>query len=368
MSVKASELADFLASTLSDYPKNTFNVAWDNNVYEACRVYQEERYVVDGGTDIKRKVQLSTSGAAKYRRYYDVDNPTVADTMKTITVPWTRLSTDYSWDDLELLQNIKSSVKGYLRLMTEKRVDALHDLANLIEERFWKTPTNSSDELYPYGVPYYINMLNADVTAAGFSGKTIRFQDGTTSTTCAGIDADAEEKWRNYAFTYSAIDNELLKKLRFAFIETSFKAPLFVTDPDEVRKSPKRFYTDHANVASLQDLADAKDDNHSGKDVLGNIMMDSGGLVFINRYPVVPIKQLNDATDIVTSDTTSPIYFVDFEQFIPVVHDGYWMEEKEPMWSRDQHTTFTIYIDGAHNNLCKNRRGVGFVGHLAITS
>ena len=31
MSVKASELADFLASTLSDYPKNTFNVAWDNN-------------------------------------------------------------------------------------------------------------------------------------------------------------------------------------------------------------------------------------------------------------------------------------------------------------------------------------------------
>ena len=368
MSVKASQLADFIASTLSDFPKNTFEVGWDNQEYEACRIFQQERMVIDGGVDIKRKVQLSESGAAHYRRYYDTDNPTVVDTMKTITVPWTRLSTDFSWDDLELLQNIKSSVKGYLKIMQEKRVSALHSLANVIEDRFWKTPTNANDDLYPYGVPYYINMLNADITAAGFSGQTIRYQDGTTGTSCAGIDASTESKWRNYAFTYNAIDNALLKKLRVAFIETNFKAPLFINDPAEIRRGTKRFYTDFDNVAALQDLVDAKDDNHSGKDVLGNIRMDDGGLVFINRHPVVPVAKLNDVTDVVTSDTTSPIYFVDFSKFVPVVHDGYWMEEGEPMVDRGQHTTFTIYVDGAHNNLCLNRRGCGFVGHLAITS
>ena len=369
MSVKATDLADFLASTLSDYPKNVFEVGWDNQSYEACRIFQKERMVIDGGTDIKRKVQLDASGAAHYRRYYDVDNPTVVDTMKTITVPWKRLSTDYSWDDLELLQNIKNSAKGYLKIMTEKRTAALHSLANLIEEKFWLTPTNSDiDDLFPYGVPYYINMLNADASAAGFSGQTIRYQDGTTGTNCAGIDAANEEKWRNYAFTYSAIDNALLKSLRVAFINTNFKAPLFINDPAAIQRGAKRFYTDFDNTAALQDLVDAKDDNHRSKDVLGNIRMDDGGLVFINRHPVVPIAQLNSVTDIVTSDTTSPIYFVDFSQFTPVVHDGYWMEESEPMVDRGQHTTFTIFIDGAHNILCKNKRTVGFVGHLPITS
>jgi len=38
---------------------------------------------------------------------------------------------------------------------------------DLIEERFWKTPTSAADDLYPYGIPYYLNMLDADSTTAG---------------------------------------------------------------------------------------------------------------------------------------------------------------------------------------------------------
>jgi hypothetical protein len=89
---------------------------------------------------------------------------------------------------------------------------------------------------------------------------------------------------------------------------------------------------------------------------MGNIRMDEGGLVYINRLAVVPIPQLNDAAN-------SPIYTVDFSKFLPVVHDGYWMEEKEPMTDRGQHTTYTVFLDGAHNNLCLNRRTCGFVLH-----
>lgn len=367
MAVKATELADLIASTISDFPDQEFEVAWDNINYEFCRIYQNERMVIDGGTDIKRKVMLDNSGAAHYRRYYESDNPTVADLMKTITVPWTRLSTDYSWDDLELLHN-KNSAKGFINLLKQRRVDGLWALADLIEDRGWKTPTNSGDDLYPYGVPYYINMLNSDVTTAGFSGQTIRYQDGTTGTTCAGIDASTEAKWRNYAFTYSAIDNSFLKKVRIAFMETNFKVPLIINDPAKTANAAKRFYTDLDNTAALQELVDAKDDRHSGKDVLGNIKMDDSGLVYINRLPVVPITNLVSATDIPTTDSTSPIYCIDFAKFRPVVHDGYWMRETEPMVDRGQHTTFTVYLDGAHNNLCLNRRTVGFVGHLPITA
>ena len=367
MSVKDSELADMISLTLDDLPKQYFEVTWTNQDYEACRIYQNDRMVIDGGEQITRKAMLDPLGNARYRRNYDTDEPQVGDVMHTIRVPWTRLSVDYSWDDFELLRN-KNNVKGFIDLLQTKRIEGLWSLADLIEERFWKTPTSATDDLYPYGVPYYCRMLDADSTTAGFSGQTIRYQDGTTGTSCAGIDAAVETKWKNYAATYTTIDNAFLKTFRLAYMKGRFKAPLFINDPSQARAHMKRIYSNWDVVADLQDLADAKDDNHTGKEVLGNITMDDGGYIFLNRTPVVPIPQLDGATDPVTSDTTNPIYCVDFKYFIPYVHDGYWMNEGEPQEDRGQHTTFTVFVDGAHNNLCTNTRAASFVLHNPITS
>jgi len=291
----------------------------------------------------------------------------VGAVMYTITVPWTQIGTNYSWDKVEIMRN-KNSAKGFIDLLKTRRIDGLWSLAKLIENRAWKSPNNSTDDLNPYGVPYYINMLNADVTAAGFSGQTIRYQDGTTGTACAGLDAATYDKWRNYAATYTAVNNDLLKTIRKACLLTNFKAPLFINDPAQMRSGAKRFYCDADTGVDLQDLADARDDNHTGNEVLGNIRIDDTGMVMINRLPCAYIPQLNGVTDPVTGDATSPIYYCNFEKFIPVVQDGYWMEESEPMTDRGQHTTFTIYLDGSHNNLCVNRREAGFVIHKPITS
>ncbi len=121
----------------------------------------------------------------------------------------------------------------------------------------------------------------------------------------------------------------------------------------------------------LKDLADAKDDRHNAIDVLGNIKMGDDSVVRLNRLPVVYINQLDDVTDLESGkDATAyaPLYCVDFEKFIPYVQDGYWMEETEPMTDRTQHTTFTIFLDGSHNNLCVNRRQAGFVIHKPIVA
>lgn len=367
MGVKNADLADLIATTNADLPKQYFEVMWDDAEYEFCRIYQSERMEVDGGTSIQRKVMFNPTGNARYRRLFDTDEPAVSDVMHTIDVPWTQVGTHYSWEKLEILRQ-KNSAKGFIKLLEVRRIDGLWSFAKLIEERGWKTPTSDTDDLYPYGVPYYINMVDADSTTGGFVGNTIRFQDASHSHTCAGIDATVETKWKNYADVYTKIDNALLKKFRTAFMLTRFKAPLFINDPAQKRNAAKRIYTDSANTADLMDLADAKDDNHSGKDVLGNLRVDEGGLVTINRLPVVPITELESVTDPVTSDATSPIYCVDFEKFIPYVQEGYWMEESEPMTDRGQHTTFTIFLDGSHNNLCVNRRTAGFVIHKPITS
>jgi len=366
MGVKASQLTDLIATTLSDLPKQYFEVMWDDSDYEFCRIYQKERMSIDGGKKIERKVMLDPSGNARYRRYADTDEPNIDNVMDTIEVPWTQIGVHYSWDKLEILHN-SNSAKGFIRLMTVRRTSGLWSLANLIEERAWKTPTSSSDDLYPYGVPYYINFLN-NAQSDGFNGKTIRYENGSTDTSCAGIDADEQTKWRNYAATYTDVDNALLKKFRKAFMLTKFRAPIFINDPSKKENAAKRIYADADTCVELMDLADQRDDNHTGKDVLGNIKVDDTGLVYINRLPVVYVSQLDGYTDPLDGDTASPIYCVDFRKFKPVVHEGYWMEESEPMTSRGQHTTFTVYLDGAHNNLCTNRREAGFVLHKQLTS
>jgi hypothetical protein len=321
MAYKKSDLKDLIALTLNDLPKQQFEVMWTNTEYEATRIYQQDRVVIDGGTEIERKVMLSNTGNARYRRYYDTDDPQVGDNMATIKIPWMQLSTNYSWDELEMLHQMNST-KGFIRLMKERRIDGLWSLADLIEDRFWKTPTDSSDDMYPYGVPYYLNMMDKDTTTDGFVGKTIRYQDGTTGTTCAGLSATTYDKWRNYAALYSAIDGAFMKTARLAFLRTKMKAPIIVNDPSNTRALQKRFYSDVNTVSELMDYADKKDDNHSGKEVLGKMVVDDGTNVLLNRLPVIPIDQLEGNTDPETGDETGVIYCVDFSYFIPVVHDG----------------------------------------------
>jgi len=365
-----ADLIDLIATTLPQLPEQYFEVTWTNNDYEACRIYQRDRMEVDGGTSIKRKVMFSNTGNARYRRLFDTDDPAVSDVMVEIDVPWTQIGTHYSWDILELKRN--QSARGFIRLLETRRIDGLWSLADLIEERFWMTPDSSTDDLHPYGVPYYLNMLDAGSTTAGFLGRRVVFQDRVTSVTCAGISADTETKWKNYAATYTAVNNAMLESFRTAFMATKFKAPLILNDPAQARNAAKRVYCNLETIIKLQVLADARDDFHRGKDVLGNIRIDDGATVYLNRLPVVYINEL-DGTSVAPSQastatiTADPIYCVDFEKFIPYVQDGYWMEETEPISGGvTQHTTFTVFLDGSHNNLCVNRRKAGFVLHKPI--
>ena len=362
MGVKNSDLADLIAVTLNDLPDQEFEVGWDNQDYEACRIYQQDRMVIDGGNQIERKIMLDNSGNARYRRAYDTDSPSVGEVMHTIKAPWTRIGTNYSWDDFEILQNRNNS-KGFINLMKVRRVEGLWSLADKIEDRFWKTPESAIDDLYPYGVPYYLSYYTDTSgtlnSSSGFYGQAVKFQDGTYSYSRTNINSSTEPKWRNYCAVYTAVNNALLKAFRLAFMQTRFKAPTIISDPQNKRTAAKRVYSDFDTVAQLMDLADQKDDRHTGKDILSNLKVDDTGLCFVNRLPVIPIPALNSAS-------YTPIYCVDFSKFIPYIHDGYWMRESDPITDRGQHTTFTVFLDGAHNNLCLNLRTAGFVLHKSV--
>lgn len=356
MAVDNAALLDLIATTLKDLPDNVFEVMWDSQNYEFCSIYEESRRKIDGGTSIERNVVLDETGAAHYRQLFQTDTPTVENIQRKINVPWCQLGTNYSWDILEIMRN-KNSPAGYIDLMESRRMERLWGYAELLESRGWLTPTSATDNLYPYGIPYYLNMLNAAVTTAGFSGQTIRYQDGSTGTVCANLDAAIEAKWRNYAAVYSKVDNQLLRTLRKAFLLTRFRPPRGVKSPGNDERGPKvRIYCDADRAVELMDLADKRDDNSGPKDLAGKALIDVEGVTYFNRRPIVYIPQL-DGVDY------NPIYCVDWSKLQPIVQDGYWMNEGAPMHDRLQHTTITVYLDSCHQNLCLNRRTAGFVVH-----
>jgi len=369
MGVDNDKLADLIATTLRDLPKGQFEIMWDSQHYEFCNIYQAHRRKIDGGTSIQRNVILDRTGNAKYRRLFDTDQPSVENHQHEINVPWTQISTDYSWDVLELLRN-RNSAKGFIDLIETRRAERMWDLSELIEARGWLTPTSATDNLYPYGVPYYIPYLDNGVSSGGFKGKTIRFQDGSTGTIAAGIDAATEDKWRSYGDTYTKIDNTLLRRLRSAVRRTRFRpSPYAIKPGQDGVGSPIKLYAADNVVTELEDLADKRDDNNAPKDLAGKMLHNYDGTVYFNKMPVVYIPQLDGVTVVDGGGndfSPDPIYCIDWTKFQPITQDGYWMEESKPMVDRGQHTTFTVFLDGSHQNLSINRRTTGFVLHKTI--
>ncbi len=359
MGVAMEDHTDLLRTTLRDLPKNKFEVMWTYQQYEFNRIFAEKKTTIDGGTSVKRNVVLDHTGQAKFRQMFDLDTVSVANIHKEIDVPWTNLSTQYSWDVLELMTQ-KNSAKGYIDLLKGRVNDALWAWADLIEERGWQTPTNATDKLYPFGIPYYLNRLNTGTTTDGFNGQTITYGDASTGTVCAGLDAAIEEKWRNWAALYTVVDNSLLKKFRTAFAVTRFFPPRFINNPGQDAETDRIVYCGLDTFTALGDMLDKRDDNNTPVDMLGGvkIRINQQGVPFINGHPIVYIPILDTAS-------FGEIYAVDWTKIRAVTQEGYWMAEGEAMKSPTQHTVLVVYTDGRCCILCSNRRTAGFVLHTA---
>jgi hypothetical protein len=362
------QLSGLVATVHTKYPKNELSITWDDQRYEAARILNEDSIKKQGGTTITGKAMLDQQGNARWiDGYYEKDQLGQGETIHEFTMPWKRFTTNWSWDEFEILQN-KSDPEGFIDLAKVKEMQAMWNLAVLFENAFWVAPTSATSKEMR-GLAYFIRMMDKDTTTAGFVGKTIRFADGTTSTTCADIDASVHSQWCNWADLYTAVNDDLIKKVRKAFLRTNFKAPLGATQ-FEVRKAAKRrIYTGLSVKEDLFSYLDAKDDVHQSREALGRMVVSEGTDMLLNGHDVVAINALTDATDPETSDTTDPIYCVDFAHFIPVVYSGYWMKRRGPVHGGTlQHTTFAMFIDGAVNCWCDSPRQAGFVLHKALTA
>jgi hypothetical protein len=368
MGYTQAQLAGLLATTHEKFPDNELNITWDDNRWEWLRIFNQEATVTKSGTYIMDKVLLDEEGTARYVDFYEEDELSQGIEILETTTPWCRFTANWSWDELEILES-KDDPEGFIDLAKAKETQAMWNLSKLIENRGFQCPTSATDNKFPRGFPYFIRWMDADTTTDGFVGQTIRFANGSSSTTCAGIDASTYTNWKNWAALYTNVDATLITKFRTAFEYSTFIPPMIANDMAARRSAPRRIYCSQANKVALLDFLDAKDDMHTTKDALGRMVVTQGNDCMINGVDVRSMKNLNSLTDPVTGDSPEPWYYVDFTYFQPVVRKGYWMKRMGPVHGgTKQHSVYTMFVDGAHNVRCTNAREAGFVIHKALTA
>lgn len=355
MGVDYTALADLLKTTRADYGKDAYEVMWNNQQSEFCERLQTSNYTIDGGTSIVRNVMLDNSGQARFVRLFEVEDTTVADVQNQITVPWTQFRNKMAWD-VEELKRQKGSEHGFISLFQSRQTDCYWSIADLIEAAGWNGRLDAADTLNPLGIPEALCMMNAGEITPGFKGQTIRYQGGTTGTTFQGLDAATTAKWRNYAFTYTTIDNAFLESLSRACLMTQFKPVRFVPKPGNDNVGQRRLYAGIDTVTKLYRLANAQDDNNVPNDLAGRLRLDANGGVMFNSMPIVYVPALDNKT-------YSPVYAVDWTKLQMVVPGSEWMSEDDPMRAPSQPSVMVIYVNGQYQQLCLNRRTCGFVGH-----
>ena len=310
--------------------------------------FQQDRIVFDGGTSIVRNVQLGENGSAKFTRPYEPASPAVVDVQGRLRANWVQATADYSIARQEMMRN-RGKAK-LIDLVKSRRLAALEDFANLLEDFAWQAPSSSSDDLHPMGLPYWIVPITSDQQTNGTYGH----QGGnpTGFNDCGGIDAsaDANSRWRNYNDAWTNSDGDVtaddVDKITRMLRRLRFKSPVMISEMNDGQYKDIGLYTNEKVLESLEQLARKSNDN------LGADVGKYAGATVVKNLPIQWVEQLD-------TDTTNPFYAVNHAYFHPFVMEGDYFRETGPMNSRDLHDVFTTFVDTQFNFICTNRQRAG---------
>lgn len=357
--ISNSDLIDLQKTTLENLPNLDFEVALNSQQYNVVNEwFKSDKIQVDSGTSIIRNIMLDSSGNAKHVRLYQKTALNVGDVQSRITAPWVQVQSHYSIERREALRNRKPA--RYIELLKSRRLDGMLSLADLLEGRAWVAPENSADDLNPRGIPYHLSKVmpaaasgyNSAIDIPGaFSGRRVIYNDGSVATNDkGGLNPTNLSKWRNWADEYVAIDGDFVKRMRKAFHATNFKSPMLAKDMKDGPAAKFRIYMGLNNLTEFEDLTTKANEN------LGADLDKFHGVTTFRRVPVLYTPQID-------TDTHGAIYGVNHAKFFPMVLDGDWMREGEPMMDVELHNVVTTFIDGSYQYFSTNIREAGFVLH-----
>lgn len=337
------KIDDLVENTLRSYDKNS----WTDISTSLQDYFATSNFLLDdkvghtGGTRLQWQVKVRNTGAAKVSGLYGVDDVQTKDVMKSVSVPWTKTTTNFGYDiDEEGFQS--GDMHKIVDVMQTRRHAAITDWIELQEELFWSMPANTTDAemMKPLGIPYWI-VRNA---TTGFNGG-----NPSGHSDVAGLSASVYSNWRNFTGQYTNIaKRDLVKLLRKAVRQCNFKEP--VSHPGQSTRPRFSLATTEEVVEGLEEVLEEQNMN------LGNDLASKDGMAVLRRFPVKWVPYLDQYSGASTVHGKNPIYGIDRNSFKVKFKTGAWMRRSKPHVGTDSHTTRHVHFDTWMQYQCKNRR------------
>ncbi|MHC4332612.1 MAG: phage major capsid protein [Planctomycetota bacterium] len=360
--ITIEQAIDLGNATLQEFKQDKLEVALKHQTYEVLNQwFRKDKVQLDGGDRVTRYISLRDTGNAQQTRMYDTDVPNVANVDEIIKVEWTHAQVSFSYSVKELAMNRGNRTRIY-SLLKQRRTNAFREFADLLEELAWRTPTASSDDLNPFGIPGWLVQPDTNPQGAqgDFNGYTGDYwASGESSMATVGnitCNATTNPRWANYYEDHEGnLDSSLLKRLRRSFRKTKFQSPMFAKQTIDPNSGFYNFrlYTNSNVLDEVEEIAQKSDDR------LGADLGKYAGKTIFKGIPFMYVDVLDDAKQYVYG--SNPIFGVNHQHFYPVCLDGENFRVNKPMSKVGQHNVLTVYVDLSYAYICDNRRTGGFL-------
>lgn len=330
--IQLTGISDILFSTLSELGEGK----WTDMTTDLQRfvvlpnITKKNRVTIGSGKTVTFDVITDENNSARFVGLFASDRSDVPNVLAQGEVPFRNLTASYSIDARELTAN--EGKRQIVSLIKSRRHACMMSIAHIMERTFWRVPA-TSDDLTPYGVPYWV----VKSATAGFTGTV---PSGYSSV--AGLSTTTYPRWRNYAAPYSLVTKEDLiarwwKAARLTDFEPPVVTPTFNTGDDY------GYYTVGDVYDGLKTILESQNEN------LGSDLDSQNGRPTFQETKVVWVPELDQ-------DTTNPLYGLNWGEFKTAIHGNWWMKETVIDKVPGQHTVSSVYVDATFNYLCRNRR------------
>lgn len=337
MPVQGDSVNDIIKAGLAHFDRMSWTLlANDIQDYVMLpKLLKKEKVKIEDGHSITWDLQVSTAGAARFVGLGAEDEVNIVDGLIQATIPWRHVTTNYAFVRQEVAMN--SSPAKIVDLIKTRRVGAMLDMAEKLEEKLWSKPTDSTDTTDPFGVKYWI--VNGSSSTGGFNGTN----PSGFSAGAAGVSSTTYPNWANWNAQFTNVTKtDLVTKWREAAVKTKFKAPV---DYPALQRGDDRYgyYTNYDNIKELETIGEQQNEN------LGRDIASMDGKIVFRGIPITWVPQLD-------SDTADPVYGINWSVFYPVILKDEYLKEDGPFRSAKQHTVSEVHIDMSLNLKCCDRR------------
>lgn len=285
----------------------------------------------NSGTAIEWKVMVNHSGASRHVGLATPDEPVKTDVMMTATAPWRNTTTQYGMIQQEITMN-SAQPQQIVNILDIQDKAALISLAVLMENTYWGSPVDSSDEVTPYGFFTWFPKS----ASTGFVGA---FPSGFTT---LGLSTQ-HPRWKHYVDAYTnPTADDLIRKMDTAILLTHFMNPV-AGIPNLDAGLDRCIYTNTTTYISLREECQNRNDN------LGYDFAYGQGNLLFHNVPIKIVPKLD-------ADTTNPVIGQDWATMKCIALAPWWLKRYTEKNRAGQHTTDAYYIDSTYNFVTWNRR------------